>query len=192
MNILKQPGWLRALEIVTGLLAIMLGIIVIIYPDWGVATLVVWLSIALIFLGIRSIALVGYDGVSNGVKALSVITGIISLILAFLVVIFPGYGVATLIWFVAFGLMVYGIGRIILAYELNMTLGWTRGTMVAVGVVAVILSIFVLILPGVSLLTLLVILSVALIVGGAEALISGIVGRTWLGNVVQAAKKEFQ
>lgn len=123
---------------------------------------------------------------------LSVITGIISLILAFMVVIFPGYGVATLIWFVAFGLMIYGIGRIVLALRTQGDTWGTRGSMVAVGVLAVILSILVLALPGVSLLTLLVILSVVLVVGGAEALVSGIIGRTWLGNLVRAAKKEFQ
>jgi len=109
-----------------------------------------------------------------------------------MVVIFPGYGVATLIWFVAFGLMIYGIGRIVLALRTQGDTWGTRGSMVAVGVLAVILSILVLALPGVSLLTLLVILSVVLVVGGAEALVSGIIGRTWLGNLVRAAKKEFQ
>ena len=192
MNLLKQPGWLRALEIVTGLLAIILGITVLIYPDWGVATLIVWLSFGLIFLGIRSIALVGVKGLSNGSKVVSVITGILSLILAFLVIIFPGYGVATLIWFVAFGLLIYGIAMIVLAYVLKATPGYTRGWMVAIGVLDVILSVLVLLLPGASLLTLVIILAVVLLVSGVEMIVSGAIGRTWLGNLVESIKKEVR
>lgn len=191
MSLLKQPGWLRALEIVTGLSAIILGILVLIYPGWGVAALVFWLSVGLLFLGLRSIGLVGYGGLSNGIKALSVIAGILSLILAVLVIVFPGYGVATLLWFVSFGLMVYGFGRMFLAYILKAAAGWMRGSMVAVGVFDVILSVLVLLLPEVSLLTLVVLLAVVLIVSGVEAIVSGAVGRTWLGNLVEAVKKEM-
>jgi uncharacterized membrane protein HdeD (DUF308 family) len=192
LNLLKQPDWLRALEIVTGVLAIILGILVLIYPGLGVATLVFWLSVGLLFMGFRSISLVGYGGLSNGIKVLSVVSGIISLILAVMVIIFPDYGVLTLIWFVSFGLLVYGFGRMFLAYTLKRTAGWIRGSMVAVGVLDVILSVVVLLLPGVSLLTLVVILSIVLIASGAEAIVSGAVGRTWLGNLVEAVKKEMQ
>jgi uncharacterized membrane protein HdeD (DUF308 family) len=164
---------------------------VLIYPGWGVAALVFWLSVGLLFLGLRSIGLVGYGGLSNGIKALSVIAGILSLILAVLVIVFPGYGVATLLWFVSFGLMVYGFGRMFLAYILKAAAGWMRGSMVAVGVFDVILSVLVLLLPEVSLLTLVVLLAVVLIVSGVEAIVSGAVGRTWLGNLVEAVKKEM-
>ena len=65
MNVLKQPGWFRGLEVVTGLLALVFGIIVLLFPSWGVATLVALLSIGLFFVGIRSISLVGYNRVSK-------------------------------------------------------------------------------------------------------------------------------
>jgi hypothetical protein len=42
-------------------------------------------------------------------------------------------------------------------------------------------------MPGLALLTLAVILSVALIVSGVEMIISGAIGRTWLGEIVKAA-----
>jgi uncharacterized membrane protein HdeD (DUF308 family) len=192
LNLLKQPGWLRALEVVTGVVAIILGILVLIYPGLGVAALVFWLSVGLLFMGFRSIGLVGYGDLPNGIKVLSAVSGIISLILAAMVIIFPDYGVLTLIWFVSFGLLVYGFGRMFLAYTLKSAAGWIRGSMVAVGVLDVILSVVVLLLPGVSLLTLVIILSIVLIVSGAEAIVSGVVGRTWLGNLVEAVKKEMQ
>ena len=140
MNVLKQPGWFRGLEVVTGLLALVFGIIVLLFPSWGVATLVALLSIGLFFVGIRSISLVGYNRVSKGLRALSAIAGIISLILALLVLVFPGLAVLTLLLLVSFGLMVYGVGRIFIAYALKDTVGWLRGAIAAVGVVNIILS----------------------------------------------------
>jgi hypothetical protein len=50
----------------------------------------------------------------------------------------------------------------------------------------------VLILPGASLLTLVIILAVVLIVSGVEMIVSGAIGRTWLGNVVESIKKEVE
>ncbi len=191
LNLLKQPGWLRALEVVTGLLAMVFGATVLIFPKLGVTTLVVLLSIGLIFVGIRSISLVGHKRVSKGLRALSAIAGIISLILALLVLLFPGYGVLTLMLFVSFGLMVYGVGRIFIAYALKETVGWLRGTIVAVGVVDVVLSVLVLALSSLALLTLAVILSVVLLVSGAEMIVSGAIGRTWLGDLVKAAEDEM-
>ena len=187
MNVLKQPGWFRGLEVVTGLLAMVFGVVVLLFPSWGLATLVALLSIGLFFAGIRSISLVGYNQVSKSLRALSAIAGIVSLILALLVLLFPGWAVLTLMLLVSFGLMVYGVGRIFIAYELKETVGWLRGTSVAVGVVDIILSVVVIVLPSVALLTLAVILSVVLLLSGAEMIVSGVIGRTWLGDLVKAA-----
>ncbi len=192
MNVLKQPSWFRGLEVVTGLLAMVFGVVVLIFPSWGVATLIALLSIGLVFIGIRSISLVGYNQVSKSLRAISAIAGIISLILALLVLLFPGYGVLTLMLFVSFGLMVYGVGRIFIAYALKDTVGWLRGTIAVVGVADIILSVIVIGLPSLALLTLAIILSVLLLVSGAEMIVSGAIGRTWLGNLVKAAKDELE
>ncbi len=188
MNLLKQPGWLRGLEIITGILTIVFGVLVLAYPAWAIETLILLLSIGLFFAGIRSIALIGYSSLSMGLRALSAISGIISLILAAVVMLNPGYGVATLLIFVSFGLMLYGFGRIFLASSLKGTPGWIRGMSAVVGVSDVILSVAVILLPSLALLTLAVILSVVLVVSGIEMIISGGVGRTWLGEIVEAAK----
>jgi uncharacterized membrane protein HdeD (DUF308 family) len=143
------------------------------------------------FAGFRSISLVGYSDLSGGLRAVSVITGIISLILALFVFIFPGFGALTLIILVSSGLLVYGVGRVFLAYKLTETIGWLRGMIAAVGVVDIILSVLVLVLPGLALLTLTVILALVLIVSGVEMVISGAIGRTWLGELVKAAEDEM-
>ena len=191
MNVLTQPGWLRGLEIVTGLLTIAFGFFVFAFPGWGVSTLVILLSIGLIFAGISSISLVGSTLLPNGLKALGGISGIISLILALLVIIFPSYGVSTLIIFISFGLLVYGVSRIFLASNLKSTEGWIRGMIVAVGVIDLILSVVVIVKPNLALLTLTIILSIGLIISGVQMIISGAVGRTWLGEIAKAAADEM-
>jgi uncharacterized membrane protein HdeD (DUF308 family) len=170
----------------------LLGVLVLLFPGWGVATLVLLLSIGLVFAGIRSISLVGFSRLPNGLRILSAIAGIISMvILALLVALFPGFGVLTLMILVSFGLIVYGFSRIFLAYALRTMVGWLRGMIVAVGVVDVILSVVVIVLPGLALLTFAVILSLVLLVSGTEMLISGAIGRTWLGDLVKAVANEM-
>jgi uncharacterized membrane protein HdeD (DUF308 family) len=87
--------------------------------------------------------------------------------------------------------MVYGFGRIFLVSTLKSTAGWLRGMIVAVGVLDIILSVVVVLLPGLALLTLALILSVALLVSGVEMIVSGAIGRTWLGEIVKAATDEM-
>jgi uncharacterized membrane protein HdeD (DUF308 family) len=91
---------------------------------------------------------------------------------------------------VSSGLLVYGVGRIFLAYKLTETVGWLRGIIAAVGVIDIILSIVVLVLPSFALLTLAVILALSLLVSGAEMIVSGVIGRTWIGAIVKAIEDE--
>jgi uncharacterized membrane protein HdeD (DUF308 family) len=191
LSLLKQSGWLRGLEIVTGLLAIVFGVLVFAFPEWGVSTLVILLSVGLFFIGFRSIALVGLKSLTKSIKVLNAVTGVISLILAALVVIFPDYGIGTLLTFVSLALVVHGFARLFLAYALKETTSLIRGLMVAVGVVDVILSVVVLFLPGLALLVFASVLRVLLIVSGAEMVASGVIGRTWLADFVDAAMKEM-
>jgi uncharacterized membrane protein HdeD (DUF308 family) len=191
LNLLKQPGWLRALEIVTGLLAMLLGVLVLVFPGWGVSTLVVLLGIGLFFSGMRSISLLGFGSLPNILKAVSAVAGIISLILGLLVAIFPGFGVLTLLLLVSYGLIIYGFSRIYIAYALKAVVSWIRGIIVVVGVLDIILSIVVIVLPGLALLTIAVIISIVLLVSGLEMVVSGAIGRTWLGEFVKAATDEM-
>jgi uncharacterized membrane protein HdeD (DUF308 family) len=180
------------LEIVTGLLTIVFGILALAFPAWGVTTLVFLLSVGLFFIGFRSFALVGLKDLPKGIKVLNAITGITSLILAALVVVFPSFGLVTLLTFVSLGLVIQGFGRLILAYALKEAVSWVRGLMVAVGVADVLLSIVVLFLPGLALLAFVSVLAVLLIFSGAEMVASGVIGRTWLGDFVDVAIKETQ
>jgi len=187
MSLLRQPGWLRGVEAVTGLSAMATGLLVLAFPGFGLATLVILLSIGLLFAGVRSLSIVGLTLLSKGMKALGAVAGVLSLVLALVVVLFPGYAALTLVLLLSWGLLFYGSSRILLAYSLKATAGWLRCLIAAVGVLDVVFSAAVIAIPGAALLTLTFLLSLVLLVSGGEILISGVVGRTWLGNLVKAA-----
>jgi uncharacterized membrane protein HdeD (DUF308 family) len=166
-----------------------LGVLILAFPSLGAATLLVLLSIGLFFVGIRSISIIGFNRIPDGLRVASAVAGIISLILALFVMLFPGYGVLTLIIIVSFGLIVYGLTRLFVAYSFKMMVSWLRGLIAGVGALDIILSVAVLALPSLALLTLAAILSLVLLISGAEMLISGAIGRIWL--VVEAAATEL-
>ncbi|MDA4122720.1 MAG: DUF308 domain-containing protein [Thaumarchaeota archaeon] len=188
---LRQPGWLRGLEVAAGLIALVSAVFVLADPGLGVATLVIILSVGLILAGIRSLSLWGYGGMARTHRTLSAVWGVLAIIFGIIVAIFPGLALLTLIELFAIGLLIYGVGRLSLAMSLKATSSGARGLIVVVGVLDIILSVAVLALPGVALLTLAFLLGVGLLFIGVEMLISGINGRTWLGQVVNEAEKKM-
>ena len=188
MSLLKQPGWLRGLEVGAGLLSLIVAMSVFVFPALGVATLIFLLAVGLIFAGARSVSVAGYDRLSKSVRALGVTSGVLSIVMAVSVIAFPGLALLSLIVLLSFGLVFYGVGRLSLAYSLKATSTGLRALVAAVGVLDVMLSVAVVLLPGVALLSLVVILGLALFVAGVEMCVSGAVGRTWLGDVVKAAE----
>ncbi len=187
---LRQPGWLRGLEVATGLFALVSAVLVLADPGLGVATLVVILSVGLILAGIRSLSLWGYGGMARNHRTLSAVWGVLAIIFGIIVALFPGLALLTLIELFAIGLLIYGIGRFSLAMSLKATSSGMRALIVVVGVLDIILSVAVLALPGVALLTLAFLLGVGLLFIGIEMLISGVIGRTWLGQVVHDVEKK--
>ncbi len=83
MSEMKAPGWLRALDIVFGLIAIALSIVVLLYPELAILTLIFLLSVALLIIGIARI-IVGIFAkyLSDGLRAINAGTGILVLILS--------------------------------------------------------------------------------------------------------------
>jgi uncharacterized membrane protein HdeD (DUF308 family) len=162
--------------LVFGLIATAFGVLVLIFPGLGITTLIVVLSVGLLFASFRVISFLGLRPLPTSLKTAAAVTGIIGIVLALLVALFPGYGAATLIAILSFGLLVYGLSRILQGYSHRTTESWHRGTVVAVGVIDVVLSIVVLLLPTLALLTLAIILSVILIVSGLEMVVSGATG----------------
>jgi uncharacterized membrane protein HdeD (DUF308 family) len=182
---------MRGFEVVTGLIALVFAVFVLADPGLGVATLIVILSVGLIIAGLRSVSIWVYGGMARNHRTLSAIWGVLAIIFGIIVLIFPGIALLTLIDFFAIGLLIYGLGRLSLAMLLKTTSSGARGFIALVGIVDIILAAVVLALPGLALLTLSFLLGVGLLFIGIEMLISGINGRTWLGQVVHEAEKKM-
>lgn len=173
----KIPNWLRALYIITGLVAVVLGIAVLLMPNVAVETLTFLLYFALLFIGTGRI-LIGalFKLLPRGLRIISIIAGLVLLGLAIMVLAYPYFAAAVLVSLLAFGLLTYGIARVIFGGFAKILPNWVRGLLVVGGVFTIILSIVVLAYPAVGLLTLVFLLSIGLTWSGIDAIITGATG----------------
>lgn len=172
------PVWIRALEILVGLIAIVLGFYVIMNPAIAALTLLILLSWALIVIGIRQVVMgVMARWRPSAIRALGVVAGLLALALGFVVLAYPGLGISTLVWVLYFGLFVFGITEIGIGVGARFLPAWQRGLFVAIGVVDLILAPVFLLMPSLAVLTLVILLSVGLVVNGISSVVSGAWGR---------------
>ncbi len=176
MDSSRHPNWFRGLEVAFGLGAIILGLLVLVFPTLGIATLVVLLALGLLFASFRTVSIFGLRRLPASLKSLGLVTGLICLVLAILAVAYPSLGAAGLVVIVSFGLLVYGLNRMLHGYLHRATADWHRVSVLGVGLLAVVLSVAVLALPDLTLLTLATVLAVVLIFAGAEMALSGLTG----------------
>ena len=173
----EAPGWLRALDIVFGLIAIILSIVVLVYQELAILTLIFVLSIALLFIGIARV----FGGIfakylSDGLRALNVGTGILALVIAIVAMLYPELATQALIYLLSFALLIHGIARVVIGGFAKVFPGWIRGLFAIVGLSTIILSVFVFISSELGFLTLVFVLSITFLLNGIARIVSGITG----------------
>ena len=180
MEMQKTPSWLRAVEIVFGIIAIGLGLLVASDPGLGFATLILLLAVGLVFLGAREIAF-GIIGthIPGWLRGVSIVAGALSFVLSLIVISFPGLAALTLVFLLYFALFIRGLGLIGLGAGGKMMLVQHRGLSVGVGILGIILAIIFLVFPGLAILTLVFILAVGISITGIEAIWAGVTGRSF-------------
>ena len=186
----KMPSWTRALEIVLGIVSLIAGIWVLIYPGIAVLTLILLLSIGLIFLGWRDVA-IGVMGkmLPTWLRAANIILGILTFVLSVLVIVSPGLGQLTLILILYIALFVRGVAGISMGAAAKMFSTPLRAASIAVGVLAIILAIIDLAVPTVGIATLIFLFSFALVFTGIEAIAVGIIGREIVPLISAVSRK---
>jgi len=111
---------LRALYAVAGVVALILGAVVLAFPLLGMATLVLLLAFALLAYGIVSLVIGGSAAASLVAKwkrALLLIVGALSVIFSLIVLVFPGIGLVTLVVWLSVSLLLNGIESMISGVE---------------------------------------------------------------------------
>jgi uncharacterized membrane protein HdeD (DUF308 family) len=175
----KMPNWLRALYIIMGLAAVVLGIAVLLMPNVAIETLIFLLYFAMLFIGTGRILIgASFKALPLGLRIISIIGGLVLIGLSIMVLAYqyPYFATAVLISLLAFGLLVHGITRVIIGATAKILANWVRGLLVAGGILAIILSVVVLAFPGVAILTLVFLLSIGLTWSGIDAIVAGAEG----------------
>ena len=167
------PGWLRALRVVFGLIAIVASFYVLASPGLAVITLTVFLSFAMIMIGVsRLVRGMFLRLLGKAHRALDVIVGLLGIILGFAVLSFPLMGALTLIFLLAFATMVYGFESIAIGAIAARLSRSVRAILVILGALGVAFAIIVFSEPAIGIFTLIVLLSVSLMVHGIESIAS--------------------
>lgn len=173
----KAPGWLRALDIVFGLIAIILAVVVLAYQELAILTLIFILSIALLILGIARVIIgISAKYLSDGLRALNVGTGILALVIAIVALLYPELATQMLIYLLSFALLINGIVRLVISGFAKAFPSWLRGLLAVVGLLVIVLSVVVFVSPAMGELTLILLLSINFLLNGIARILSGVTG----------------
>jgi uncharacterized membrane protein HdeD (DUF308 family) len=171
-----HPAWLRIVEIIAGIIVLLLAVYLIFNPNVAIDLLRIILGIGLIILGLAQLV----RGVtskmhSTGGKVISIIIGIIVLALGIAAIVYTGFGSALLVTVFAIGLLLNAIGRLEFAgYATGAGLpSWLRGASFALGIIALIIAIAVIVFPGIGFALLVLLVALALLLLGIELIVSG-------------------
>ena len=174
----KMPSWIRAAEIILGLVSLLAGVYVLAYPLVAVFTLIVLLAVGLIFLGARDIVL-GAMGkfLPSWLRAANIVLGVLAFILSVVVINEPGFAVRTLVLLLYVVLFVRGVAGISLGAAGKQFSAMLRGLSIGVGVLSIILAIVFLAVPALGVDVLIILLSLGLLITGLESIAAGAIGR---------------
>lgn len=111
----------RILNILEGLLALMIGIIALVWPDITALWAIFLVGLFAVFSGSMQIAegLVGNTSNGSSNRWLLVLSGIWSLLLGSLFLLYPGSGALALMWLIGFFLIVAGVLNIAAGMKLR-------------------------------------------------------------------------
>ena len=174
----KMPSWIRTAEVILGLVSLLAGVYVLVYPLVAVFTLIVLLAVGLIFLGWRDIVIGAMGKFLPGwLRAANIILGVLAFVLSVVVISEPGFAVRTLVLLLYVVLFVRGVAGISLGAAGKQFSSMLRGLSAGVGVLSIILAIVFLALPALAVDTLIILLSLGLLITGLESIAAGVIGR---------------
>ena len=122
-----------ALRIVWGVVSILFGILVLVWPGMSIGILVIFVGIWAIIIGVLEIAAsIRHRAAPNSGWVWGIIGGALAILFGILVLIRPGTGLVSIIWIIGIWAIVWGITLIVLGIQLrkaaNTTEAGTRAT----------------------------------------------------------------
>ncbi len=173
----KTPGWLRALEVLAGLLVLALAVIVLADPQFVLTTLVYLIGGALLIGGLSRVGIGVFARIFNpAARGLNLGGGIIAVIIGVVVILDPSLGLGALIFILAGAILLVGVVEIVVGGLAKHRPVWLRAIVVIVGVLTVILSALTVLDAALGQGLLAAILAIALVLVGARDIVHGVSG----------------
>jgi uncharacterized membrane protein HdeD (DUF308 family) len=173
----RSPGWLRFVEILSGLGMVFLAIVVLSDPNFVLLTFVYLIAFGLLLWAVATLA-VGIFGrlFSPALRGLSVGSGLIALVVAIVVLFVPDLVIDVLLVLLALVLLIVGVGEIMIGAFARHRPMWLRGVAIVVGVLTSSLAVLVVFDPALGKLTLTFVLATIIGIVGIRNFIHGITG----------------
>jgi uncharacterized membrane protein HdeD (DUF308 family) len=177
MSETKAPNWLRAFDIIFGLIAVILSVVVLAYQELAILTMILVLSFVLLVTGIARI----FTGIfakylSDGIRAFNVGIGIVAVALGIVALVYTDLTTQVLIYILSFVLLLNGVARLVIGGFARAFPKWLRGFFVIVGALTIVLSVIVFVSPSLGFLALVLLLSFTFMFNGIARIIQGIMG----------------
>ncbi len=144
MTEIKAPNWLRAFDVIFGLISVVLSVMVLAFQELTILTLIFILSFVLLFLGIARV----FGGIfaiylTGKIRALNVGIGLVAIVMAILALVYPNLTIQFLIYIISFALLLNGVARFVIGGFAKAFPKWVRGFFIVIGLLTIGLSIVV-------------------------------------------------
>lgn len=184
-QLVKEPTWLRILQISIGAISIMLSGYVLTQPALAIFTAVQILSIVLLFVGIESTAVGTFSRyVRTSSRFSNMALGASAIAFSILVMeLLPPPPILFSIFLGGFAILFNGIGGIMQGVGGQGISRWFRAPLISVGVLSITISGLIIAHPiGFGAPLLAFVMSFALLIIGIEIIAMGVVGRLIVGK----------
>jgi uncharacterized membrane protein HdeD (DUF308 family) len=175
MSDLKSPGWVRAVQIGLGVLAIILSITLLVIPGAVLVSIVFLVGILLLIVGIESV--ISGIFVRSKSRMASIGLGILVIILSLIVIAFPTAVGVFLLILIGIVLLIDGISRVVHGFGDKEHHGWSRWFRIGVGALEIVLGILIIVSPQFGAAFVGLIIAIAVLIVGIQMIVAGITGK---------------
>ncbi len=124
----SEPGWLKPVSMVLGVLSIIAGIICLFRPGTSLFVIAIFIAAGWIAEGIAALAQGFGSDRSTGARVFLIVSGVVSIIAGFVVAVFPGSSLVLLARLAGIMLILIGIAELVTAFMARRAAGTGAGT----------------------------------------------------------------
>lgn len=173
----RSPGWMRAVQIVLGIIAVVLSSIALFFPAIAFVSVVYILAVVLFFTGIERIVIGLFSPAPGSSRWGTIGLGILVLIVAIIVLVYPLGSSVFLLFVLAIALFVDGIARIVHSLGGRSMSKGSRAFGIIAGIFSIIIAILIMVSPIWGAVLAGMMISIALLVIGFQIIVAGLTGR---------------